>query len=99
MASYKFLAGEHQRVVGNFIEDAVAVLARGMTLLQRNELEVNLRFFVEAQMVPGLLAVNALLLKGCLGCRRISNCQWQLEWDNRLCSASGSADSPAIYRR
>ena len=63
MASYKFLAGEHRRVVDNFIEDAVAVLARGMTLFQRNELEVNLRFFVETQMVPGLLAVNALLLK------------------------------------
>ncbi len=63
MVGYECLAGEHRRVVDHFIEDAVAVLARGMTLLQRNELEVNLRFFVETQLVPGLLAVNALLLK------------------------------------
>lgn len=30
---------------------------------ERNELEVNLRFYVETQLVPGLLAVNALLLQ------------------------------------
>ena len=63
MVADEFLAGEHRRVVDNFIEDAVGVLAQDMTLLERNELEVNLRFYVETQLVPGLLAVNALLLK------------------------------------
>ena len=63
MVGYEFLAGEHRRVVDHFIEDAVGVLAQDMTILQRNELEVKLRFYVETQMVPGLLAVTAVLLE------------------------------------
>ena len=63
MVGYEFLAGEHRRVVDHFIEDAVGVLAQDMPLLQRNELEVKLRFYVETQMAPSLLAVTAVLLK------------------------------------
>ena len=63
MVGEEFLAGEHSMVVDNFIEDAVSVLAQDLTLLERNELEVKLRFYVETQLVPGLLAVNALLLE------------------------------------
>ena len=59
----EFLAGEHRRVVDNFIKDAIDVLAKDLGMVERNELEVNLRFYVETQLVPGLLAVNALMLQ------------------------------------
>ena len=62
MVGEGFLAGEHRRVVDRFIEDAADVLAEGLSVAERNELEVNIRFYVETQLVPGLLAVNALLL-------------------------------------
>ena len=62
MVGKGFLAGEHRRVVDRFIEDAADVLAEGLSVAERNELEVNLRFYVETQLVPGILAVNALLL-------------------------------------
>ena len=59
----RVLAGEHRMVVDRFIEDAAGVLSEGLGIVERNELEVNLRFYVETQLVPGLLAVNALLLE------------------------------------
>ena len=62
MVGNEFLAGEHRMVVDRFIEDAAGVLSEGLGIVERNELEVNLRFYVETQLVPGLLAVNALLL-------------------------------------
>ena len=61
MAGGEFLAGERRRVVDRFIEDAAAVLTEGWSVAERNQLGVNLRFCVETQLVPGLLAVNALL--------------------------------------
>ena len=62
MVGKGFLAGEHRRVVDRFIEDTADVLAEGLSVAERNELEANLRFYVETQLVPGILAVNALLL-------------------------------------
>ena len=62
MTGDEFLICEHRRVVDRFIEDAAGVLSEGLRLAERNELEINLRFYVETQLVPGLLAVNALLL-------------------------------------
>ena len=62
MTGDEFLIGEHRRVVDRFIADAAGVLSEGLRLAERNELEINLRFYVETQLVPGLLAVNALLL-------------------------------------
>ena len=62
MVGNEFLAGEHRRVVDTFVEDAAGLLAQGLGVAERNQLEVNLRFYVETQLVPGLLAVNALLL-------------------------------------
>ena len=62
MAGGEFLAGERRRVVDRFIEDAAAVLTEGWSVAERNQLGVNLRFCVETQLAPGLLAVNALLL-------------------------------------
>ena len=59
----RVLAGEHRMVVDRFIEDAAGVLSEGLGIVERNELEVNLRFYVETQLVPGLLTVNALLLE------------------------------------
>ena len=63
MITDEFLAAEHRRVVDNFIQDAIDVLEKDLGMVERNELEVNLRFCVETQLVPGLLAVNALLLQ------------------------------------
>ena len=62
MVGEGFLAGEHRRVVDRFIEGAADVLAEGLSIAERNQHEINLRFQVETQLVPGLLAVNALLL-------------------------------------
>ncbi len=62
MVGEEFLAGEHRRVVGRFIEDTADVLAEDLSVAERNEFEVNLRFYAETQLVPGLLAVHALLL-------------------------------------
>ena len=46
-----------------FIEDAADALAQSLTFPGRNELEVNLRFHIETQLVPDILAVSALLLQ------------------------------------
>ena len=62
MVGEGFLAGEHRRVVDRFIEDAADVLAEGLSVAERNQFEIRLRFQVESQLVPSLLAVNALLL-------------------------------------
>ena len=59
----EFLVNEHRRVVDNFIEDATNVLSGGLSVAERNELGVKLRFYVETQLVPGILAVNALHLE------------------------------------
>ena len=58
----EFLAGERRRVVDGFIAAAAGVLSEGLGVVERNGLEINLRFYVETQLAPGLLAVNALLL-------------------------------------
>ena len=63
MIADEFLAGEHRRVVERFIQDTADMLAEGLGVAERNELEVNLRFYIETQLVPGLLAVNALMLQ------------------------------------
>ena len=55
--------GEGRRIVDTFIEDAADALAQSLTFPERNELEVNLRFHIETQLVPDLLAVSALLLQ------------------------------------
>ena len=62
MVGEGFLAGEHRRVVDRFIEDAADVLPEDLSVAERNDLEVNLRFYVETQLVTGIFAVNALLL-------------------------------------
>ena len=49
-------------MVDRFSEGDAYVLADHLGVAERNELEVNLRFYVETQLVPDLLAVNALLL-------------------------------------
>ena len=46
-------------IVDKFIEDAANALAQNLTLLERNELEVNLSLHVEAQLVLCLLPVSA----------------------------------------
>ena len=46
-----------------FIENAAEALAQSLTFPERNELEVNLCFHVETQLVPDILAVSALLLQ------------------------------------
>ena len=61
MVGNEFLAGEHRRVVDGFIAAAAGVLSEGLGVVERNGLEINLRFYVETQLAPGLLAVNALL--------------------------------------
>ena len=51
------------KIVDKFIEDAANALAQNLTLLERNELEVNLSFHGETQLVLGLLPVTALFLQ------------------------------------
>ena len=62
MADDEFPAFERRRVVDGFIASAAGVLSEGLGVVERNGLEINLRFYVETQLAPGLLAVNALLL-------------------------------------
>ena len=63
MIGAELMGDEHRRIVDNFIKEAIDVLAENIAFLERNELEVNLRFYVETQLLPGLLAMNALLLQ------------------------------------
>ena len=44
MTGDEFLIGEHRRVVDRFIEDAAGMLSEGLSLAERKELEINLRF-------------------------------------------------------
>ena len=62
MTACEFLAAEHRRLVDEFIQDTADMLAKGLSVAERNELEVNLRFYVDTQLLPGLLAVTAVLL-------------------------------------
>ena len=62
MVTNELLAGEHRRIVDRFVEDAANLLSEGLEVAERNQLEVDLRFYVETQLVPGLLAVHAVLL-------------------------------------
>ena len=52
MTGDEFLIGEHRRVVDRFIEDAAGMLSEGLSLAERNELEINLRFYVETSWCP-----------------------------------------------
>ena len=48
-------------MVDRFIDDATEVRVENLSGGGRNELEVNFRFCMETHLVPGLLAVLALL--------------------------------------
>ena len=61
----------------------MSVLAQDMTLLQRNELEVKLRFYVETQMAPSLLAVTAVLLEASPDTLQKYLPEW-LEWTSTV---------------
>ena len=61
MEQWELLARHHRRVVNEFIEALLDEMDLGD--LERNVLGVTLRAEVEAQLVPGLLAVHALLLE------------------------------------
>ena len=50
-------------MVDGFIDDASEVRAENLSVAGRNENEVNLRFCMGTQLVPGLLLVLALLLE------------------------------------
>ena len=63
MIADEFLAAEHRRLVDEFIRDTADMLAEGLSVAERNGLEVNLRFYVDTQLLPGLLAVTAVLLE------------------------------------
>ena len=62
MEGEEFLASAHSRVVDEFIESVLDEWAGDMGDLARNVPGVALRQEVETRLVPGLLAVDALLL-------------------------------------
>ena len=62
METWDFLARHHRRVVTEFIEVVLDEWACDMGDLERNIVGVALRQEVETRLVPGLLAVHALLL-------------------------------------
>ena len=62
METSEILAHFHQRVVNEFIESVLEEVACDMGNVERNILGVALRQEVETRLVPGLLAIHALLL-------------------------------------
>ena len=62
MDEREFLASRHREVVTEFIDAVVEGWAGDMGDLERNILGVALRQEIETMLVPGLLAVDALLL-------------------------------------
>ena len=62
METSEFLARNHRRVVDEFICAVVEEWTEDMGDLERNVLGVVLRQEIETRLVPGLLAVDALLL-------------------------------------
>ena len=62
METRDFLARQHRRVVDEFISAVLDDWACDMGDLERNVLGVVIRQEVETRLVPGLLAVDALLL-------------------------------------
>ena len=63
MEGEEFLASRHREVVTEFIDAVLGGWACDMGQVERNILEVALRVEVETRLVPGLLAIHALLLK------------------------------------
>ena len=63
MEGDEFLASRHRAVVTEFIEAVVEEWACDMGQVERNILGVALRSHMETELVPGLLAIHALLLK------------------------------------
>ena len=62
METREYLARQHRRVVDEFIESVLDEWTCDMGDLERNVLGVVLRQEIETRLVPGLLAVDALLL-------------------------------------
>ena len=62
MEGEEFLASRHRSVVTQFIEAVVEEWACDMGEVERNVLGVALRHEIETRLVPGLLAVDALLV-------------------------------------
>ena len=63
MEGDEFLASRQRAVVTEFIEAVVEEWACDMGQVERNILGVALRSHMETELVPGLLAIHALLLK------------------------------------
>ena len=63
METRDYLARNHRRVVDQFICAVVEEWAGDMGQVERNVLGVALRGEIETRLVPGLLAVDALLLE------------------------------------
>ena len=82
MEGKEFLASRHRAVVTEFIEAVVEEWAGDMGDLERNILGVALRQEIETMLVPGLLAVDALLLGA-----NAKTLGWLPEWLDRVSTA------------
>ena len=57
-----FLAGEHQKMISELVEAVISEVPVGLGIEERNALGISVRFHAETVLVPGVLAVTALLL-------------------------------------
>ena len=82
MEGEEFLASRHREVVDEFIGAVLDEVACDMGDVERNVLGVALRSEVETRLVPGLLAVHALLLGA-----EAEMLGWLPEWLDRVSTA------------
>ena len=58
-----FLAGEHRKLIDGLVEAVLSQLPAEAGIEEWNALGIAVRFHAESVLVPGLLAVTALLLR------------------------------------